>query len=70
MSDRLRSLRKERGFSQTEVGNRTGIAQALLSKYENGLRLPPTESLIKLADFYGVSVDYILMRTENPEVNL
>lgn len=70
MPDRLRALRKQRGFSQTEVGNQIGIAQALLSKYENGLRLPPTEALIKLADFYGVSVDYILGRTENPEINL
>lgn len=70
MSTHLRTLRKERGLSQTKVETKTGIAQALLSKYENGLRLPPTETLIKLADFYGVSVDYILMRTENPEVNL
>lgn len=70
MSSHLRTLRKNMGFSQTEVETKTGIAQALLSKYENGLRLPPAETLLKLADFYGVSVDYILMRTENPEVNL
>ncbi|MBE5778913.1 MAG: helix-turn-helix transcriptional regulator [Clostridiales bacterium] len=69
MSNHLRTLRKDRGLAQTEVEKHTGIAQALLSKYENGLRLPPAESLIKLADFYGVSVDYILMRTDNPEVN-
>lgn len=69
MSTHLRTLRKKRGLSQTEVETKTGIAQALLSKYENGLRLPPAETLIKLADFYDVSVDYILMRTENPDVN-
>ena len=69
MSTHLRTLRKKRGLSQTEVETKTGIAQALLSKYENGLRLPPAETLIKLADFYDVSVDFILMRTENPDVN-
>ena len=47
----------------------TGIEQALLSKYETGERVPTTEALIILADFYNVSVDYILCRTENPDVN-
>ena len=48
---------------------KTGIEQALLSKFENGERVPPTETLIKLADFYNVSIDYILCRTENPDIN-
>ena len=48
---------------------KTGIEQALLSKFENGERVPPTETLIKLADFYDVSIDYILCRTENPHMN-
>lgn len=47
----------------------TGIEQALLSKFENGERVPTTESLIKLADFYNVSIDYILCRTDEPEIN-
>ena len=47
----------------------TGIEQALLSKFENGERTPPTETLLLLADFYGVSLDYLLCRTENPRVN-
>ena len=48
----------------------TGIEQALLSKYENGLRVPPTETLIILADYYGVSMDYIMKRTNNPNINI
>lgn len=48
---------------------RTGIEQALLSKYETGERVPPTETLVILADFYNVSIDYILCRTENPQIN-
>lgn len=47
----------------------TGIEQALISKYENGERIPPTETLVILADFYNVSIDYILCRTENPKIN-
>lgn len=47
-----------------------GIRQALLSKYETGERIPPTETLLVLAAFYGVSPDYILCRTDNPNVLL
>lgn len=48
---------------------KTGIEQSLLSKYETGERIPPTETLIKLADLYDVSIDYLLGRTDKPEVN-
>lgn len=48
---------------------KTGIEQALISKYETGERIPPTDVLLILADFYGVSIDYILCRTENPEIH-
>ena len=48
---------------------KTGIDQALISKFESGERTPPTDSLVLLADFYGVSIDYILMRTDKPDMN-
>ena len=44
----------------------TGIEQALISKYENGERIPPTETLILLADFFDTNIDYLLDRTDNP----
>ena len=69
MKNNLRLLRKQRGLSQIAVQMATGIEQALLSKFENGVRTPPTETLVILADFYEVSIDYILKRTENPEIN-
>lgn len=65
----LRALRKSHGLSQLSLQMKTGIEQALLSKYETGARIPPTETLLILSDFYGVSIDYILKRTENPEIN-
>ena len=69
MQNNLRKLRKERKLSQIAVQMQTGIVQALISKYENGERVPPTETLMLLADFYGVSMDYIMGRTDRKEVN-
>lgn len=69
MKNNLRKLRKERHLTQVALQMQTGIEQALLSKFENGDRVPPTETLVTLADFYNVSIDYILCRTEKPEVN-
>ncbi len=69
METNLRTLRKTHGLSQLSLQMKTGIEQALLSKYETGARIPPTETLLILSDFYGVSIDYILKRTENPEIN-
>lgn len=69
MQNNLRKLRKEKGLSRIAVQMQTGIEQALISKYENGERVPPTETLMQLADFYGVSMDYIMGRTDRKEIN-
>ena len=69
MKNNLKKLRKGRDLTQIAVQMATGIEQSLLSKFENGDRVPPTETLVTLADFYKVSIDYILCRTENPDIN-
>lgn len=69
MKNNLKKLRKEKGLTQLGLQMKTGIEQALISKYESGERVPPTETLMKLADFYGVSMDYIMCRTDKPEIN-
>ena len=69
MKNNLKKLRKQAGLTQISLQMKTGIEQALLSKFENGDRVPPTETLIQLADFYNVSMDYIMGRTDNPEIN-
>lgn len=69
MQNRLKELRKKRGYTQVSLQMQTGIEQSLLSKFENGERIPPTETLVLLAEFYNVSIDYILCRTDKPEVN-
>ncbi len=69
LKNRLKELRKNRKLTQVALQMQTGIEQALLSKFENGERTPPTETLVLLAEFYNVSIDYILCRTDNPGVN-
>ena len=69
MKNNLKILRLNAGLTQISLQMKNGIEQSRLSKFENGARIPPTDTLITLADFYGVSIDYILCRTENPEIN-
>ena len=59
----LTLLRKERGFSQKSVASDLGISQALLSHYEKGIRECGLDFLVRAADYYGVSCDYLLGRT-------
>ena len=66
---RIRDLREDHDLNQTKVAQKLGMSQTGYSKYETGENDIPTEILIKLADFYEVSVDYILNRTNNKEIN-
>lgn len=61
----MRMLRKERGLKQKEVAEQLGVGQAILSHYENGKRECGIDFLVAVADFYGVSVDYLLGRTSS-----
>ena len=60
---RIRDLREDKDLKQKEVADYLMCDQSLYSKYERGERLLPLELADKLADFYGVSVDYLLGRT-------
>lgn len=64
MENNLKLLRKEKKLTQIALQMQTGIDQALISKFENGERIPPTEILMQLADFYNTSMDYIMKRTD------
>ena len=70
IGNKIRELRKKKGITQISLQMQTGIEQSLISKFESGERTPPTETLVLLADFYNVSIDYILYRTDNPEINI
>lgn len=70
MYRRLRDLREDHDLTQTALAKYLEMSQTGYSKYETGENDVPTEILIKLANFYGVSVDYILGQTDNPKRNL
>ena len=65
--DKLKFLRKSKKLSQTEFGEALGLATSTVSGYEKGNRMPDLNTLNKIADFFDVSVDYLLDR-EN-EIN-
>lgn len=67
MYKRLRDLRESKNMTQTEISKILFCSQRVYSNYERGDIDIPTSILIKLADFYDVSVDYILGRTDNPK---
>ncbi|KSU63671.1 hypothetical protein AS034_05335 [[Bacillus] enclensis] len=68
LTKRLKNLRGK--TTQEEVAGRIGISRARYSHYENGRSEPDTETLNKLADYYDVSVDYLLGRTDDPNETL
>ncbi len=63
MYKRIRELREDHDLTQREVAEMLGLSQTGYSKYETGTNDIPTAVLIKLADFYKTSVDYLLGRT-------
>ena len=67
MYKRVRDLREDKDISQKELAAILGMSQTGYSKYETGENDIPTHILLKLADFYGTSVDYILGRTDKRE---
>lgn len=66
---RLRDLREDNDLYQKEIADILGITREQYQLYESGKREIKLNLLIKLADFYKVSTDYILGRTDNPEMN-
>lgn len=66
---RLRDLREDRDLLQRQVAERLRCSQRVFSNYERGERDIPTDILIRLSEFYDVSVDYLLGLTNNPRRN-
>lgn len=65
IGNRIFALREERGLTQKDLSGEIGISRAALSHYENNRRKPDYETLHKIADYFGVQVDY-LMGAANP----
>lgn len=65
---RLKELRKAKGISQLKLGMDLCMNQNTISRYETGEREPSINELIKIADYFNVSIDYLLNRTDNPTI--
>ena len=59
---KLKELRKKAGISQSELGNKLGVTGQTVLNWESGLYEPKIEYLIKLADFFNVTIDYLVER--------
>ena len=66
---RLKLLRTQKKVSQIKLAMDLNMSQNNISRYENGEREADYATLIKIADYFNVSIDYLLERTDNPEVN-
>ena len=65
---RLKELREGKGYTQLKVAMDLNMNQNSVSRYESGQREAGYDLLVRFADYYGVSVDYILGRTNNPKM--
>lgn len=64
----IKFIRVSRDITQLKVQMDTGISQSTISKYETGESVPTVENLMLLADYYKVSLDYLMDRTKDPKL--
>ncbi len=67
---RLKELRRSRRITQLKLAMDLNLTQNTISRYETGEREPGIAELVRIADYFHISVDYLLERTDNPEMNL
>ena len=63
-SERLKNLRKEAGFTQVDVASKLGISQPAYASWERGVKKPTQENLVKIAQIFNVSIDYLVGNSE------
>ena len=68
-SKRLKYLREQQNLTQKQVAESVGMAQMAYQRYEYGTREPAYKNLIALADYFDVSLDYLVGRSNNPKIN-
>ncbi len=66
---RLKELRRARRITQLKMAMDLHMSQNTISRYENNEREPGIRELIQIADYFNISIDYLLERTDRPEIN-
>ena len=69
IQQKLRGLREDNDLTQTQIAQVLGTSQTMYARYERGANELPIRHLLALCNYYGVSADYILGRTDNPKTN-
>lgn len=67
MNNRIRELRKQRGLTMKQLGNVVGLAESTISQYETGKREPDNETLLKISEYFSVTVGYLIGADEPKE---
>ena len=67
--ENLRKIREERKVNQLKIAMDLEISQESISKYETGVSFPSKVILLKLADYFNCSIDFLMGRTDNPKIN-
>ncbi len=68
MFKKIRDTREDNDLTQKDIAKVLNVSQSTYSQYETGVTSLTAEMIIKLADYYNVSIDYLLDRTDNPNV--
>ena len=68
-TERFRKMLQTRKITAYRIAKETGISQGLMAEYHRGEKVPAVNNLIKIADYLDCSVDYLLGRTDNSDVN-
>ena len=68
-AERLQLLREKHQLSKQELSSILGMARMSYFRYEKGERMPTYEILLQIANYFDVSVDYLMCRTNNPKIN-
>ena len=66
IGDRLRKGRNRTGLTQDEVASKLGVTRSVIARYESETNDPPTENIVKMAEMYGVSADWLFCLTDDP----
>lgn len=69
IGEKIKELRKNSKITQEQLGNAIGVSKMAISYFEKGKKSPGRESLEKIADYFQVTTDYLLGRSEDPELN-
>ena len=69
-NDRLKTLRTEQGLTQKQMADLLGLTERNYQRYESDGPMPRYKMLLEIADYFGVSLDYLFGRTEKRELNL